>query len=174
MADYDDAWKKGKFTSRNGFLPEKSDVNAMILQHLRAAQQGASYFISFTTTTKPIFGSTGIDFYKPENGQVVIDLAKVDQKRIYDVHSVHAINSIITSKDLEWGKQFVEGDDDYERNAAARDTMRTRELLIEGKVPAEAIVAIRRSDKHNGKWRDLDGTATLTADLPENVLPEPK
>jgi|GEM_PF-6815080 len=172
MASYDDPWTSGRFTSRNGRMPQGADVNQMIIRHLRAAQQGQSYFISFSTSKKRIFGSTGAEFYDPANGQVVIDLAKIAQERIYDVHTAQAVNGIITLQPLRWGMQFVEGDDDYERNAAARDTVRTRELLIEEAVPGAAIVTLRRSSRHGGAWRDLDGTTLKTATLAASLFPD--
>jgi len=171
MSAHDDPWTKDGFLSRNGKVPEGSDMNQVILKHLRAAEQGSSYFISFTTTRQPIFGSTGTSFYDPAKGQVIVDLAKVDQARIYDVHSARAVNQVITNADLRWGVQFNPGDADYEKNAAARDTVRTRELLVEEKVPGAAIVSIRKAGKHDGEWRDLDGSKIMTSALPPELFP---
>lgn len=172
MADYDDPWTNDGFRSRNGAVPNGANINDVIIRHLRAAQQGQSYFISFTTSKKRIFGSTGTEFYDPVKGQVIIDLAKIAQEKIYDVHTAQAVTGIITANELRWGMQFVEGDDDYERNAAARDTVRTRELLIEAHVPAAAIVSLRRGGRHGGAWRDLDGTVTKTSALPSALFPQ--
>lgn len=171
MSLHDDPWTKGGFLSRNGRVPPGSDMNDVILKHLRAAEQGSSYFISFTTTRNPIFGSTGDTFYDPVKGQVIVDLARVDQARIYDVHSAKAVNQVITTSDLRWGVQFDPGAPAYEKNAAARDTVRTRELLVEEKVPASAIVSIRKADKHGGEWRDLDGTTIQTNAFPADLFP---
>jgi hypothetical protein len=172
MASYDDSWTSGQFSSRNGLIPLGADTNQVIIKHLRAAQQGQSYFISFTTSKKRIFGSTGAEFYDPANGQAIVDLAKVAQARIYDVHTAQAVTGIITPAELRWGMQFVEGDDDYERNAAARDTVRTRELLIEGLVPGAGIVSLRRANVHGGAWRDLDGGAAKTNALAATLFPD--
>lgn len=172
MASYDDPWASGQFSSRNGMIPGGANTNQVIIKHLRAAQQGQSYFISFTTSKKRIFGSTGSEFYEPANGQAIVDLAKVDQARIYDVHTAQAVTGIITPSELRWGMQFVEGDDDYERNAAARDTVRTRELLIEERVPGTGIVSLRRANVHGGAWRDLDGSVTKTNALAPTLFPD--
>jgi hypothetical protein len=172
MASYDDPWTSGQFSSRNGMIPLGVDTNQMIIKHLRAAQQGQSYFISFTTSTRRIFGSTGAEFFDSANGQAIVDLAKVAQASIYDVHAAQAVTGIITPAELRWGMQFVEGDDDYERNAAARDTVRTRELLIEGLVPRAGIVSLRRANVHGGAWRDLDGGVAKTNALAAALFPD--
>jgi hypothetical protein len=49
---------------------------------------------------------------------------------------------------------YAEGDDAYERNSAARDAMRTRELVVAGDIPLDAITAVR--DKNGDYVRDPD------------------
>lgn len=167
MSAYDDPINQG-FKSRNGQMPSGDDVNSAILSHLRAAQQGKSYYISFTTTQNSIFGSTGTDFYFPTNGQVIVDLAKIKQADIYDVHAIPAIIDTITEKDLRWDLKYNPEEQqqtlDYEKNAAARDTVRTRELVIHGEVPKDAIVQMRKAGQNEGNWVDFQKVHNGDAD----------
>lgn len=149
--------------------PNKEDVNAAILKHLRAAQ-GGSDFISLTSTRRMIFGSAGADFYVPKKGRIVVDAAQLETEQIYDVHTLPAIAKIIANKDLEFGVKFEEGNDEKNRNAAARDTVRTREVLVLRHVPKGAIVAHQddssssSSSSPKPKWRDPETRLELKAE----------
>lgn len=158
--------------ARNGWPPEATteELNAMIMAHLRSAEAG-SHFISFTTTLAPIFGSTGTDFYNPENGQIIVDLARIGTDHLHDVHTKRAIDGKITNQPLRWGMQYVEGDPDYNANAAARDTVRTREVLVAGVVPESAIMSYRSTRIAHNKWQDIDGTTRLTDALDPSIFP---
>ena len=149
--------RNGPRTVEESSTPE--NINKSILNHLRAAQQGESRYVSFTTTDNPIFGSTGDDFYDPKKGQVVIDLALIKKENIYDVHSIPAIRKVITTTDLRFDMKYdlnaEEQTPQYEKNAAARDTVRTREILVHHEVPKEAFVSIRKNGKNNGEWQDF-------------------
>jgi hypothetical protein len=83
---------------------------------------------------------------------MIVDAARIPKKRIYDVHTLEAISKVIGVGKIEWDTKF--GEDDYEPIAAARDTARTREVLIEEKVEEPAIMCIRKGAE---PWHDVAG-----------------
>lgn len=138
--------------SRNGMVLPDSDFERAVLTHLRAAEQGSSFFVSTTFLTRPIFGATGKGFFDPKNGQVVIDLAELPKERIVDTASRGALKRFMAVEKLDWSVKFGEQQQRYEQMAAARDTVRTGEVLIHGRISREAVVAIRTPDVADGKW----------------------
>jgi hypothetical protein len=77
-------------------------------------------------------------------GNVVIDLAKVDRDKIFDLHApdVAEMNLGIDPKTVvTQGSQYPAQDFEGEVYLAMRDVLRTRELLIKGSVPRNAIIA---------------------------------
>ena len=140
-----------------------------ILDHQRfKEQQGGSGFVSCTATKHPIFGSTGQDFYQAPQKDLInavakIDLAKIDSSKIYSTYSKKAMESLYGSSDKnpsgipngipQYGKTYAFDSEkdknkvpqsmEFEINAAARDAMRTREIIIDGPIPKKAIVEIR-------------------------------
>jgi len=136
----------------------RSEIDQTIMKHLRAAQTFDSPFISFTTTINPIVGSTGTPFYVLQKGQVIVDLAKIDQDYIYDLHALPMLDKLMSGKAIRWDLEYVDGDVDFEINAAVRDTLRTREILIYDIVLPKEIVAWR---KGTGDWQFLNGITTL-------------
>jgi hypothetical protein len=149
--------------SRDGQVPRTDDFAAAVLRHLRAAQQGHSYFISATTTTSPIYGSTGKNFLTGDVGQVLVDAAEIPQNNIVDVHSPRAIELYITTDRIDWDLPFSETDVNYQRMAAARDTIRTREILIHDFIPRDAVVSVRELKKgdRSGPWTDSWTAVTI-------------
>lgn len=144
--------------TRENIANIKSKIDDTIMVHLRGAQNSLSPFISFTTTINPIVGSTGTPFYDSKNGQVIIDLAKIDQDCIYDLHALPMLDKLMSGKPIRWNLEYADGDVDFEINAAVRDTLRTREILIYDIVLPKEIVAWR---KGTGDWQFLNGITTL-------------
>ena len=142
--------------TRENIANSGSEIDQTIMKHLRAAQTFDSPFISFTTTINPIVGSTGTPFYVLQKGQVIVDLAKIDQDYIYDLHALSMLDKLMSGKAIRWDLEYV--DVDFEINAAVRDTLRTREILIYDIVLPKEIVAWR---KGTGDWRFLNGITTL-------------
>jgi len=55
-------------SSRDGTVPAHANFDTAVLRHLRAAEQGSSFFVSTTHLEVPIFGATGKDFYNRDSG----------------------------------------------------------------------------------------------------------
>jgi hypothetical protein len=128
-----------------------------VFNHQRQKEaQGGSPFISFTTTEHDIFGSTGMNF-EGEHGKARIDLAKIAKNRIIDTHTPEAFAAITGVKRPDPYMPFSE-DPQVGPNSAARDSMRTRELVVLGNmgIPPEAVEAYRRKE---GDRRGGGGTA---------------
>ncbi|BAZ32185.1 hypothetical protein NIES4074_46870 [Cylindrospermum sp. NIES-4074] len=118
-----------------------------IRNHQRAKElQGGSPFISFTTTDRPIFGSSAKPFEGP-HGVATVDLAQISKNRVFDTHTSKAMKQIHNVDDPNPNMPFVEKDDAVERNSAARDAMRTREVVVAGDIPNNAITAVKAEGK---------------------------
>ncbi|MBB5065338.1 hypothetical protein [Granulicella mallensis] len=141
----DDELLKAGLRSRDGRTPNSNSAAFVdgVVRHLRAAQQGGSYFISTTSTSKHIYGSTGANFYSPQTGQVLIDAAVIPQDDLVDVHSPMAMATILGVEEYDWTLEFKEDDQSYQAMAAARDAIRTREIVVHGSIPNHAIARIR-------------------------------
>jgi hypothetical protein len=114
-----------------------------IRNHQRSKElQGGSPFISFTTTDRPIFGSSAKPF-EGEHGVATVDLAKISKNRVFDTHTPKAIKQIHNVDDPNPDMPFVENNEEVERNSAARDAMRTRELVVAGDIPLDAITGVK-------------------------------
>lgn len=137
--------------SRDGTVPRNQNFDTAVLNHLRAAEQGSSFFVSTTHLDRPIFGATGKWFYDQKTGQVVIDLSQVPQKQIVDVSSKRARDRFMKTTKLDWTLKFREDNLNYQRMAAARDTVRTGEVLVHDRIPRSAIVTLR-SKETGGQW----------------------
>lgn len=123
-------------------LEGEPKVTEEIRNHQRAKEaQGGSPFISFTTTIHPIFGSTG-SLFESDRGVATVDLARISKERIFDTHISPAMKLIHDIDNPQPEMPFKEGDEKYERNSAARDAMRTREVVIAGDIPLDAIIDI--------------------------------
>lgn len=124
-------------------------VDAQVWSHQRKKElQGGSPFVSATTTKHPIFGSTAKYFQDPQ-GIAEIDLALVPAERIVDTHQQRAYKRITKRDAPDPDMPFNEGNDEWERNSAVRDAMRTREVAIIGSVPPAAVVGLH--------WQEWDG-----------------
>lgn len=110
------------------------------------------------TASHPIFGSNA-GFFESDCGKAKIDLAKIPKSRVFDTHTVTAMDKIHQVKLPVPEMSFKDGDDAYERNAAARDAMRTRELVIAGSIPKEAVeeVDALAGTVRRGYVKDADG-----------------
>ena len=97
---------------------------------------------------------------------MIIDALKVDRERRVDLHSLDAVLKLFGVADVNPTMAFEESDN-YERNAAARDTVRTREILMADHVSKEAVVAVRLPTKSaKAKWITLDGADAV---LPNGI-----
>ncbi|GFM80120.1 hypothetical protein PSCICN_08120 [Pseudomonas cichorii] len=108
-------------------------------------------YISATTTNKSVFSTKGKEF-RSVFGSVIIDLAFVPAKDIYDLHSPAAAGAfaiwqgdiVDLPKVIDAGKAHTKAKGsttlDDERQLAMLDVIRTREILIKGEVPAAAIL----------------------------------
>jgi hypothetical protein len=122
-----------------------------VFKHQRQKEaQGGSPFISFTTTEHDIFGSTGMNF-EGEHGKALVDLAKISKNRIIDTHTPDAFHEITGVRRPDPYMPFSD-DPMVSRNSAARDSMRTRELVVLGNmgIPPEAIESYRRKEGGRG------------------------
>ena len=127
-------------------------MNQVILDHQRAKEkQGGSGFVSCTSTKHPIFGSTGQDFFQGRkedkiNAVAKIDLAKIDSATVYSTYSKNAMRALFDKIEPEYDQDKnpmdYQNEVDKNKNAAARDSMRTREIVISGPIPKTAIVEI--------------------------------
>jgi len=121
---------------------DESDQYQEIRNHQRQKEvQKGSPYVSFTTTDRPIFGSSA-KFFEGERGAASVDLAKISKSKIFDTHTPEAMERIHGLKEPDPDMDFVEGNEDVERNSAARDAMRTRELVVAGGIPDEAISSV--------------------------------
>ena len=149
--------RDGRSFSTKGKHPETRDFQEKefiegVVRHLRAAQQGGSYFVSTTSTSKHIYGSTGKNFYTPSHGQVMLDAALIPQDDLVDVHSPMAMSRMLKLKKYDWTLEFSETDASYQAMAAARDAIRTREIVVHGAIPPQAIAKIRSGTLNHASW----------------------
>ncbi len=122
-------------------LPRK-ERDREVWKHQREKElQGGSPFVSTTTTDHPIFGSTAKSF-ESEHGVAEIDLAKISKDRILDTHTPRAYKRITGVDKPDPKMPFKENDLGVEKNSAARDAMRTREVVVIGDVPLDAIMGV--------------------------------
>ena len=159
------------WTLYNGSLDGDAANKQAILEHMRSKQkQGGSGFISCTATKHPIFGSGGSDFFCAKYRRFISAVAKIDLAKIpgdvhiYSTYSKKAMGELFRTSRTGLGQEVVpqtEGDlvdknkinreisqDDFDKNSAARDAMRTREILIDGPIPKSAIVAVYYNYKY--------------------------
>jgi hypothetical protein len=158
-------------TAKGNRVPTAETLIKEITTHVRAkeASGGDTCFISFSHTKHMIVGSTAALFYNQANGDIVIDASKVPQERRVDLHSLDAVKKLFGVTEVKPTMAFKEGDTAFEQNAAARDTVRTREILIAQGVSPDAVVAVRLSTSA-GKvpWTTLAGApATLPDGVPQ-------
>ena len=151
--DSTDTWAQIA-TKLPGMDPQRRDDEIRGHQRAKEAQDG-SPFISFTTTGHPIFGSSA-KLFESERGVAKIDLAQISKSKIFDTHSASAMKRIHDVRDPVPDMPYLEGDDVYERNSAARDAMRTRELVVSGDIPSKAIISVYEKGgpylKRSGKF----------------------
>jgi hypothetical protein len=134
-------WRdKGILLERRGAQEEKYSE---IRKHQRAKEaEGGSPFVSFTTTDHPIFGSSAKNF-EGEHGVATVDMAKIRRGRVFDTHTTGAMHRIHQVADPNPSLPFKEEDEQVERNSAARDAMRTREVVVTGGIPDYAIMGVK-------------------------------
>ena len=97
---------------------------------------------------------------------MIIDASKVDRERRVDLHSLDAVLKLFGVADVNPTMPF-EKSDDYELNAAARDTVGTREILMAGHVPKKAVVAVRLpTGSAKAKWTTRGGADAV---LPNGI-----
>ncbi len=152
-----------------------TDLRKEVMAHVRSKEstEAGTCFLSFTHTKNKIYGSTAKEFYDPKNGDMIIDMSLISKDHRIDLHSDQAIAQIFeisyTRTGLDWNEHSknTEKYDYYQRNAAARDTVRTREILVLNEVPCSAVVAVRHPQKTKGQWQTLKGfEATLPKEIP--------
>ena len=139
-----------------------NDLNIEILDHQRAkVKQMGSGFISCTATKHPIFGNSAHDFYRgkkddPIDAVAKIDLIQVGLDNVYSTYSKKAMKDLYGLDEPTYLKDEVNTD----TNRAARDAMRTREIVINGPIPKKAIVEIYY-DKKNGDEHTFEEYGTI-------------
>jgi hypothetical protein len=131
-------------------------------------------------TKHKVTGSTGAVFGNSASGSAIIDLSKVAKTHRIDLHTQEAVTNIfgVTEVVPEMPKPAKSNKPKTKKwndNATARDVIRTREILIGEKVPADAVVAIRLGA--TGAWHELSPTThkpdtTKPATLPSKIPPE--
>lgn len=127
-----------------------------IYSHVREGSTSGSYLISFSTTKHGIYGSTGLPFYRPEKGMVVVDAAKLTCP-VIDVHAPTTIDAFRQLLQSIQGAKFVNlnSNDTWERTV--RDFLRTREVLVIVNVPPEAVICRRTEGQpweYNNAYRN--------------------
>ena len=132
-AAYDEKTQKEK----DNYPKRGTSTADKVFYHL---QQGSGRFVSTTTTKHDIHGNTGKSFTDPGRGFVVIDLARIPQDSIRDVHTEKAIIQGIGTNETEFRNSFGQGNDDKPTRRAIRDVVRTREVLVAGQVPYRAVI----------------------------------
>jgi hypothetical protein len=139
-----------------------------VFKHQRQKEaQGGSPFVSMTTTKHPIFGSTG-KLFEGKDGVATIDLAQISKSKVIDTHDPKAYKRISGVDEPDPTMSFAQTPE-FEKNVAARDAMRTRELVIAGDVPDEAITGVSQKDgqnrinyvKDNGKFKKPPPPTTI-------------
>jgi len=132
-----------------------------ILSHTRG---WAKRYISTGVSGRPVFSTRGTQFMSIY-GTAVIDLAKIDLKSVYDIHSPIAVKNV-----LDWNASEVtsHGPGNNARSfsdeefLALRDVLRTRELLIKFRVPCAAVNCILDADRLLGLGaNNFDGPKDL-------------
>jgi len=146
--------------------PEK---DREIQNHQRAKEaQGGSPFVSFTTTDHPIFGSSA-KLFESDKGVATVDLARISKAKIFDTHTLPATGRIHNIQKPVPEMPYRDGDDLFERNSAARDAMRTRELVVAGGIPDEAITAVK--DKGGSYIKGASGRFQTPTDAIRSYRP---
>ena len=157
-------------------------VNDQVLSHTRGWQKR---FISATTTQRPVFSTRGEQF-RSLFGAVLIDLAQVPTNAIFDLHRPDRVNTylgfsaqtIVDTANPEPPHPRTIAD---ERFLAARDIVRTREVLIHFQVPNQAVdstpgqicvLGICGNDQNTPAFaqiivRDVSGRAIVNSETPE-------
>ncbi|SOD63445.1 protein of unknown function [Streptomyces zhaozhouensis] len=133
------AWAEGgKGKGRGKGKGKKSSREATIKEHVEGAPENRSTgrknspFIS--TTAVPASGLTNAEgeALGGEDGWAKIDLIHVEASRIFDLRRVEG--------QRKWGLANPTGD---KARQGLQDVMRTQEILIQGEIPAAAIVEVR-------------------------------
>lgn len=138
----------GERPGRHDMSGREWDVESKLLSHTRG---WAKRFISATTTERKVFSSKGEPF-QSVFGYAVIDLARVPVQAIHDLHSPGRIMPIfrvaaerVSLPERDPLIQARDSDDAKERAfrheqfLAARDVIRTREIVIHKSVPFVAV-----------------------------------
>lgn len=128
---------------RGKFLVEKKDTNLTIEEQILSHTRGwAKRFISTTVTHRPVYSTRGTEF-RSVFGAVIVDLAKVPGDRIHDIHAPGAITRFrVTQGQLFQVPSQIEPSRRTQHDEAllaVRDMLRTRELLILGRVPLTSL-----------------------------------
>lgn len=125
------------------FLVEKKNTNLTIEEQILSHTRGwAKRFISTTVTHRPVYSTRGTEF-RSVFGAVIVDLAKVPGDRIHDIHAPGAIARFRVTQgqlfQVPSQKEASRRTQHDEALLAVRDMLRTRELLILGRVPLTAL-----------------------------------
>jgi hypothetical protein len=118
-------------------------LNDKVLSHTRGWQKR---FISATTTKRPVFSTRGEQF-RSLFGAALIDLAQVPLASVVDLHRPDRVQPLLgvpasTIATTAQAEPAYPRTTDDERFLAARDVIRTREVLIHQQVPPNAVVAV--------------------------------
>jgi hypothetical protein len=130
--------KPGRFTHGKGHA---LSVDEQILSHTRGWQK--RFISTGVSGNRPAYSTRGTVFVSMY-GTSVIDLAKVPNATIWDVHRPDTAGARLgvdpkdlTTRDTAYPSTGFED----EKYLALRDTVRTRELLIKGQIPHNAVKA---------------------------------
>lgn len=123
-------------------LKEKEPMSEtdQVVSHTRG-WGGAKRFISTGISNRRVFSTRGEPFLSGY-GAVVIDLSKIDESKIIDLHRADLAQKKIGCSGLDLlklGPLYRAQNHGGELYLALRDVIRTRELLIKGTVPIESI-----------------------------------
>jgi hypothetical protein len=124
-------------------LPRDLTEQEQLLSHARGWQKR---YISTTTTVRPAYSTRGTQF-RSLFGAAIVDLARVNQGSIFDLHTPAAaqahfgmpVSDITTAPAAQPVGQNLAN----ERFLALRDVVRTREVLIKGTIPNAAMLCAR-------------------------------
>lgn len=146
----------GRFPATN--INKKLTIEEQVLSHTRG---WAKRFVSTTVTQRKVYSTRGSEF-RSVFGLVIVDLARVPGERIYDIHAPGALTLFKVSGDqlhkVPHQSDTKKRSHHDEQLLAARDVVRTRELLIHRTVPFNSlklkdcgacVLGIRVFDEHS-------------------------
>jgi hypothetical protein len=135
--------------NKQGLKPKDASAKDDVYAHVAGVEK--THFISTTRSSAVVVTPTGAAF---GTKRVTIDLSLVSRQCLYDVGTPQGEREILKGKDPDVRKHS------NKVQQALKDAKRTREVLIEGAIPQEAIVETAYFDLPGVPRHDYDQTRT--------------